>query len=57
MLTSSGEMRDVEAAYRSGANSYLVKPAAPQDMLEVIRGIGLYWLALNVPPPEDGLRP
>ncbi len=50
VLTSSKESRDVKRAYELGANSYLVKPGAPDDMVEVMRGVGLYWLILNEPP-------
>lgn len=54
VLTSSREPRDVTRAYELGANSYLVKPSSPEDLIATVRGLGLYWLVLNE-PPEVGL--
>ncbi len=50
MLTSSPERRDVEAAYRLGVNSYVVKPVEIESFLEVISNLGLYWLVRNEVP-------
>lgn len=50
VLTSSRESRDVTRAYELGANSYLVKPSSPEDLIATVRGLGLYWLVLNEPP-------
>ena len=50
VLTSSAEDRDIEAAYRLGANSYIVKPVDFAKFLEVADQIDLYWCALNQPP-------
>lgn len=50
VLTSSRESSDVQRAYELGANSYLVKPGAPDDLLVLVRTLGLYWLVLNEPP-------
>lgn len=50
VLTSSRESRDVTRAYELGANSYLVKPSSPDDLIATVRGLGLYWLVLNQPP-------
>jgi len=49
VLTSSAEDRDVEAAYRLGGSSYIVKPVNFQDFLEVAGQIELYWCLLNQP--------
>ena len=51
MLTSSNEHRDIEEAYAQGANSYLVKPISPVEMLDLVKTLGLYWLRYNEPPP------
>jgi hypothetical protein len=32
-----------------------VKPLAFAEFHDVVRSICDYWLALNVPPPEEGL--
>jgi two-component system, response regulator len=47
MLTSSKEDTDVEACYRLGANSYIVKPVNFDDFSKVVSDIGLYWIQLN----------
>lgn len=50
ILTSSSEDRDVEAAYRLGANSYIIKPVDFGKFLAVTEQIEIYWCALNHPP-------
>lgn len=50
VLTSSAEGRDVEAAYRLGANSYLVKPITHEAFVERVTALGLYWLVENQVP-------
>lgn len=50
VLTSSREDRDLEEAYRLGANSYVVKPVDFKNFAEAVRQIGLYWVLLNEPP-------
>lgn len=50
VLTSSKEDRDVAAAYRQGANSYIVKPVNFDKFMEVAAHIELYWCLLNHPP-------
>ncbi len=50
VLTSSSEDRDVEDAYRRGANSYIVKPVDLDKFLVVAENIEIYWCATNCPP-------
>lgn len=50
VLTSSRESADINRAYDLGVNSYLVKPAAPADLLEIVKTLGLYWLIFNQKP-------
>jgi CheY-like chemotaxis protein len=50
VLSSSGETRDVNMAYRFGARSYLVKPPTAASFVDLARGLKLYWLQLNQPP-------
>ena len=50
VLTSSEEDRDVETAYRLGANSYIVKPVDFDKFTQVVAEIEMYWLILNTPP-------
>ena len=50
VLTSSSEEADIEAAYRLGANSYIVKPIDFGQFLDVAAQIDLYWCGLNALP-------
>lgn len=50
VLTSSAEDRDLEEAYRLGANSYLVKPVEFGAFVEVVSSAGFYWLIENRQP-------
>ena len=47
VLTSSRQSRDLERAYDLGANSYLVKPVAFDDLLKMIEALKLYWITFN----------
>ena len=49
VLTTSGEDRDVQAAYRLGTNSYIVKPVSFDKFIEVASHIEIYWGVLNHP--------
>jgi two-component system response regulator len=55
VFTSSTEPHDIAAAYRAGANSYLVKPTSLTTLTELAGGLRSYWLRLNVPPNEPKL--
>jgi CheY-like chemotaxis protein len=50
VLTSSEENADIRRAYDLGANSYLVKPVDFDALLEMVKGLGMYWLMLNEKP-------
>lgn len=50
VLTTSGEDRDIEEAYRLGTNSYIIKPVDFEKFLEVASQIEVYWSVLNVAP-------
>ena len=50
VLTSSREEPDIAAAYRLGANSYIVKPVEFEHFVKVVSDLGLYWMLLNQPP-------
>lgn len=56
VLTSSAEERDLQAAYRLGANSYIVKPVEFDRFVEVTGQIEMYWCMINKLPDEDTLR-
>lgn len=53
-LTSSQQDRDVNAAYDSGVNSYLVKPVEFNGLIEMLKTVNLYWLMLNERPRFNG---
>jgi CheY-like chemotaxis protein len=53
VLTSSQQDRDVNAAYDTGANSYLVKPVEFDGLQQMIKTLHLYWLMLNERPRFD----
>lgn len=50
VLTSSTEDRDVQTAYRLGANSYIAKPVNFEKFMDVAGQIELYWCLINHPP-------
>lgn len=53
MLSSSKEEQDLVEAYKGGANSYIRKPVDFTQFAESIKQLGLYWLVLNEPPPQQ----
>ena len=48
IFTSSAVSADITRAYELGANSYLVKPATPASLLELVSMIHGYWIARNM---------
>ena len=50
VLTSSEDMRDVNDAYRLGANSFLSKPYDFSDLVYLAKMIQLYWLKWSKTP-------
>jgi CheY-like chemotaxis protein len=51
MLTSSREEVDLMRTYQLGVNAYVVKPVGFQQFVEAIAHSGMFWAALNEPPP------
>jgi two-component system response regulator len=47
VLTSSRELKDLQNAYLSGANSYICKPIDFNEFSDSVLEVGLYWLSLN----------
>jgi CheY-like chemotaxis protein len=47
VLTSSEEPRDINTAYRLGANSYLVKPPTADELIQMAKSFKWYWLEYN----------
>lgn len=54
ILTSSREEKDLINGYDLGANSYVQKPVDFDEFRAAVRQLGLYWLVINVPPPDHG---
>lgn len=46
IMTTSKEERDILQTYDLGGNSYITKPITFEGLVEVIRAIGQYWLAI-----------
>lgn len=55
MLTSSREEQDLIRSYSLGTNAYVVKPVGFDDFIEAVKEVGLFWGAVNEPPPQ-GVR-
>jgi CheY-like chemotaxis protein len=53
ILTTSRQSDDIEAAYRLGANSYIVKPVDFGAFTAVVKSIKVYWLITNESPFQD----
>jgi CheY-like chemotaxis protein len=54
VLTGSRQSSDLESAYELGANSYLVKPVAFDDLMKMIDALKLYWIVFNETPKAAG---
>ena len=54
VITSSREDRDLDEAYRLGANSYVVKPVDFNQFSEAVGQLGLYWVLINEMPRAAG---
>lgn len=47
VLTASTAARDVDEAFRLGANSFVVKPSSLADLVELLGAFKGYWLRFN----------
>jgi len=56
VLTSSREPADITRAYDLGANSYLVKPAGADELVDLARTLSHYWLGLSERPTLTDTR-
>jgi two-component system response regulator len=54
MLTTSASEEEVVASYGLGANSYIQKPVDFEKFVQTVKGLRLYWLLVNTPPPDLG---
>jgi two-component system, response regulator len=50
VLTSSSDRVDLDECYRSGTNSYVVKPVESAEFEAAVARLSAYWLELNRTP-------
>ena len=60
-LTSSRLTSDLLEFYRHGVNAYVVKPVGFSEFVTAIKQLGVFWMAVNEPPPlaarkENGVQ-
>ena len=53
-LTSSRETPDLIEFYKHGVNAYVVKPVDFAEFMKAIKQLGVFWAAVNEPPPQTG---
>jgi CheY-like chemotaxis protein len=54
VLTSSKEEPDINRAYDTGANTYLVKPVKFEELVETIKALDQFWFSLaKIPEIES----
>jgi CheY-like chemotaxis protein len=54
VLTSSRETPDVNECYQHGVNAYVVKPVDFGEFVKAVKQLGVFWAAVNEPPPQTG---
>ena len=54
VLTSSRETPDLIEFYKHGVNAYVVKPVDFNDFMAAVKKLGVFWAAVNEPPPSIG---
>jgi len=53
MLTASREEKDLIQSYHLGVNSYIQKPVDFEQFCQTVKEVGLFWLVVNQPAPQD----
>jgi CheY-like chemotaxis protein len=54
VLSSSRETPDLVECYKHGVNAYVVKPVDFVEFIKAVKHLGLFWAAINEPPPLIG---
>jgi CheY-like chemotaxis protein len=54
VLTSSRETPDLVEFYKNGVNAYVVKPVDFSEFVKAVKQLGVFWAAVNEPPPSVG---
>ncbi|NWJ47628.1 MAG: response regulator [Chloroflexi bacterium] len=55
VLTTTNSPKDVETCYRSGANSYILKPVNLDRFLQMLKLMIDYWFETIILPGEDSI--
>jgi CheY-like chemotaxis protein len=53
VLTSSREQPDLNECYTLGVNAYVVKPVDFGEFMAAVKELGIFWAAINEPPPNS----
>jgi CheY-like chemotaxis protein len=53
-FTSSREPPDLIEFYKHGVNAYVVKPVDFSEFMKAVEQLGVFWAAINEPPPDGG---
>jgi CheY-like chemotaxis protein len=53
VLSSSRETPDLVECYKHGVNAYVVKPVDFGDFMQAVKQLGIFWAAINEPPPSS----
>ena len=54
VLSSSRETPDLVECYKHGVNAYVVKPVDFAEFMKAVKQLGIFWAAINEPPPSTG---
>jgi CheY-like chemotaxis protein len=55
VLSSSREQPDLNECYKQGVNAYVVKPVDFAEFTAAVKELGIFWTAVNEPPPNSML--
>jgi CheY-like chemotaxis protein len=53
VLSSSREQPDLNDCYKLGVNAYVVKPVDFGEFMGAVKELGIFWAAINEPPPNS----
>ena len=56
VLSSSRETPDLVQCYKHGVNAYVVKPVDFSEFMKAVKHLGVFWAAINEPPPYTGME-
>jgi len=51
ILSSSRQRSDLIECYKQGGNAYVVKPVDFAEFKKAVKQLGVFWAAINEPPP------